>query len=88
MVDGHLWNCEDSRIMKQRYIFPEMENAIRDYCLNCFICQQIKVDKSKRKGLLVNIKLPERTHGNQYKKIGSPNYPLLKVMKMTTTQFL
>ena len=53
--------AKTQEIMKRRYIFPEMENAIRDYCLNCFICQRIKVDKSKRKGLLVNIKLHENS---------------------------
>ena len=51
--------AKTQEIMKRRYIFPEMENAIHDYCLNCDICQRIKVDRSKLKGLLVNLTLLE-----------------------------
>ena len=59
VVEGHWGIAKTQEIMKRRYIFPEMENSIRDYCLNCDICQRIKVDRSKRKGLLVNLTLPE-----------------------------
>ena len=59
VVEGHWGIAKTQEIVKRRYIFPEMENSIRDYCLNCDICQRIKVDRSKRKGLLVNLTLPE-----------------------------
>ena len=59
MVEGHWGIDKTEEIINRRYSFPNMKDAIRQYCLNCDTCQRIKVDRNKRKGLIVSLSLPE-----------------------------
>lgn len=70
-----------SKILKQRYFWPNMDNTVKDFVKHCLDCQQAKVHKHTRSPI-VSINAPsDRFHTIHIDIVGPlppaslPNYP-------------